>query len=192
MSFFSKLFKNKPPKTTFKNFTYIPHLERLLLWFLLNDPFFKTIKNKAVHTLFQEGWWGLKDNPNLVGIWLKEPEEQKTVERFLILKTWLDLITASKVAEKEEVELKETLNTIIDDLDKQGEKTLISTGKIAHKYNLDVGKLNLDSELPKIKSELEKISFKTDFLADAIISSEIRLLAWIYKELFGENYQIKK
>jgi len=61
------------------------------------------------------------------------------------------------------------------------------------KKELDVNlSLNLEAELSKIKTDKEREDFEYNYLSDSLISSGVRMLGWIYKELFNENYQIKK
>ena len=50
----------------------------------------------------------------------------------------------------------------------------------------------LEKNLKKIKDEKEKEEFKYNYLVDAIISSEVRIPTWIYRELFNKDYKIKK
>jgi len=195
--------RNLPPKTTTENFTNIPHLKGLLLWFLQNDKQMQIINSKAVHILFNEGIGPKCDEKNDPDIFVKKVNDQegaKPIDKWLGLKTWLDLaiiVIAAKAVEGAHTDnthiLKEIFEKRLDSIEKQTEKTLITAGMIANKYNLDVS-LNLDlkTELPKIKTTKEREDFKHNYLADALISSEVRLLAWIYKELFNEDYQIKK
>ena len=188
--------KNLPSKTTLENFTYVPHLERVLLWFLQNDNQIQIINSEAVHTLFNEGIRPKCDednNPDILVKKVNDPRGAKPIERWLVLKTWLDLVITAKVAEDAHIDLKEILEKRIDYVGKQTKKTLITAGEIALKYNLDVSiNLDLEAELSKIKTDKEKKDFKYNYLSDALMSSGARLLGWIYKELFNENYQIKK
>lgn len=188
--------KNLPPKTTLENFTHIPHLERVLLWFLKNDKQMQIINSEAVHTLFDDGIRPKCDKDNNPDILIKkvnDPYGAKPIERWLVLKIWLDLVVVAKVAEDAHKDLKEILEKRIDYIEKQTKKTLITAGEIALKYNLDISiNLDLETELSKIKTDKEKEDFKYNYLSDALISSGVRLLGWIYKELFGENYKINK
>jgi len=166
------------------------------LWFLQNDKQMQIISSEAVHILFDEGIrpkCNEDNNPDVLVKKVNNPQGAKPIERWLILKVWLDLIVTAKVSENTNMSLKESLEKRIDYIEKQTEKTLITTGEIAYKYGLSVS-LNLDlkAELSKIKTDKEREDFKYNYLSDSLISSEIRILGWIYKELFNENYQIKK
>ena len=196
MIFFSKFFKQGPPKTTLENFTNIPHLEGLLLWFLQNDKQMQIISSDTIHSLFGEGIRPKCDEDNNPDILVKKVNDSRganPIERWLVLKIWLDLVVVVKIAKNAHIDLKKALEERIDYIERQTKKTLITAGKIALKYELNVDiSLNLETELSKIKSDKEKENFKYNYLSDALISSEARILGWIYKELFNENYQIKE
>ena len=189
------MFGNSPPKTTLDNFTNIPHLEKLLLWFLKNDKQLQIINSKAIHTLFNEGRrpeCEESESPENLVKKVNDPQGVKTIERWLALKVFLDLIAISTVVEDTQHDLKKVFEKRIDYIEQQTKKTLITAGEIAGKHNLYVEhNLDLETELAKNKTEKEKEDFKQNYLADALISSEARLLGWIFKELFNENYQIK-
>lgn len=189
--------KNLPPKTTLDNFLNYPHLEKVLLWFLQNDPQTQIISSKAIHELFNGGIRPKRDednDPDIFVVKVNDPIGAKPLERWLVLKTWLDLVLASDGGKlKDLILLKTSLEKRIDYIEHQTEKTLITAGTIANEYGFDISlNLNLETELAKIKTDKEKEDFKYNYLADSLISSEVRLLAWIYKELFNESYQIKK
>lgn len=192
MGFFKK---NLPEKTTTVNFINVPHLEKVLFWFLQNDKQIKIINSKGMYVLFENGIRPICDEANDPDIFVKKmnADPARPIERWLILKTWLDLVLAKNEAENTSMDLKETFEKRLDYIEKQTEKTLITAGEIAHKYNIDTS-LNLDinTEVLKIRTDKEKEDFKYNYLADGLISSEVRLLAWIYKELFNEEYKIKK
>ncbi len=192
MGFFRK---NLPEKTTIENFINVPHLEMVLAWFLHNDKQIKIIDSKSIRALFEDGIRPTCDEANDPDIFCKKvnADRARPIERWLILKIWLDLVFAKTEAENTHADLKEALEKRLDYIEKQTEKTLITAGEIAHKYNIDIS-LNFDlkTELSKIITEKEKEDFKYNYLADGLISSEVRLLAWIYKELFNEEYKIKK
>lgn len=193
MGFFKR---NLPPKTTLENFTNISHLEKLLLWFLQNDKQLQIIESKTVQDLFNKGLrpkCDEADNPDVLVKKANDPRGAKPIERWLVLKVWLDTIAISKVVEDTELDFKKAFEKRIDYIEQQTKETLITAGELAYKYELDISfKSGLENELAKLKTDKEREDFKYNYLADALISSEVRLLAWIYKELFNEEYQIKK
>ncbi len=190
------MFGSSPPKTTINNFTNISHLEKLLLWFLKNDKRLQIINSKVIHALFNEGRrpeCEESESPEVLVKKVNDPQGVKTIERWLILKVFLDLIAISTAVKDTHHDLKKVFEKRIDHIEQQTKKTLITAGEIAHKYGLYVEHdLDLETELSKTETEKEKEDFKQNYLADALISSEARLLGWIFKELFNENYQIKE
>jgi hypothetical protein len=50
------------------------------------------------------------------------------------------------------------------------------------------GKFNFETELAKVPAGSEREEFKACWLNDAVIGAELRMLAWIYRELFHEPY----
>jgi hypothetical protein len=86
-----KFFSKKPPKTTLKNLTKIPHLEKVLFWFLKNDPLFGELKNDNVRIFFEEGY-GREVSSDIHLLFLKEPVENQNIFRYLTMLTWRDLI----------------------------------------------------------------------------------------------------
>jgi hypothetical protein len=70
-----------------------------------------------------------------------------------------------------------------------GDETVMCAGDIAAKYNLNVaGKFRFDEEVAKVPAGPERERIKQCWLNDAILGSELRMLAWIYSELFGHTY----
>ena len=134
------------------------------------------------------------NNPDIFVKKVEDPQEVRSKERWLVIKTWLDLVLASNGGNiKDLVVLKISLKRRLDYIEPQTRDTLITVGEVANKYDINTS-LNFDlkSELEKIKTNKDKEDFKYSYLSDALISSEVRLLSWIYKELFNEAYQIKK
>ena len=146
--------------------------------------------------LFQEGYRpvSLKDNdPNTLEQVAKENGQSaniQIIERWLVIRTWLDLIAASDISEKQGIGYEQALKSRIDLLDQGSSQTLIAAGTIIAKYNINPSVKDLDGELLKIASENEKEIFKQNYLADTLTAAEIRLLAWIYKDLFNKEYKI--
>jgi hypothetical protein len=84
---------------------------------------------------------------------------------------------------------KQTFQTFLDEIGRAADQTLICTGEIVVKYNLQVeGRFNFEEEFSKVPNGLEKERFKQCWLNDAILGAELRMLAWIYGQFFGETY----
>jgi len=186
-------FKKDPPKTTLDNLNWIPHLEQLLIWFVKNDKHISQIISESIQTLFKDGYRPESDehnNPKLL-------EEQSNGEfkinnpiGWVSARLWLDLIYILQQSTKDRSNLEEQFKTRLDYIEQGTEKTVIAAGNIGIKYEFDFNKFNLEKELSKVKSDQEKEIFKKSFLDDTLVSAEVRLLAWIYQDLFNKQYRI--
>jgi hypothetical protein len=59
------------------------------------------------------------------------------------------------------------------------------------KYNLKVeGRFNFEAEIAKVPEGPEREKLKQCWLNDFIISTELRMIAWIYGQLFNCPYVI--
>jgi len=148
-------------------------------WFIKNEPFANAISNRSSNIIFEAG--------NIPSVPLgHKPPKDKT---FANLTDWFvakltqdikELKTASKAEFK-------------DFLDKHGEagnKTLITAGELAVKYNLNFDKFVYEEEIQKIPAGKERDLFKKNFLDDNVIGAEQRILGWLYHEWFGDWYKI--
>ena len=185
--------KSGPPKTSLENVLWLPHVEEVFLWFLKNDTQFQQILIPSIATLFEEGYRPLIELNNDPKILHEQSEGKVNIQyphSWLWARVSLDIINFKRAIESN-VDPKDYLEKIIDALDDYGKTTIISAGEIIHKYNLDPLVKNLDNELSKIPTELEKEEFKQNFLADTLNADEIRLLSWFFRELFNEDYKLK-
>lgn len=187
---------SNPPKTTLQNYSQLPHLVELLFWFINNDKQVSSISSATIRKLFKEGYRP-KTTPNNDPSNLEDSSGNKfdisTTEEWVGLKIWQDLTLVQTVAEQRDVQLLDVaFEAWIDFISKNGKDTLIIYGTIAHKYSLDTDALDLDKELEKIPSKDERETFKKNYLADELTAAEIRILAWIFRELFGKDYKIKE
>lgn len=185
-------------KTTLQNFYSIPHIKEVLVWFLQNDAQISLLNSDTIKWLFKEGYRPIcskENDPNNLEVSFQEVDQSidiHIIEGWLIIRTWLDIFVAKNNSEKNNINLEQTLKNRIDLLDKAGTETIIATGELVIKYNIDPVVNDLDKELNKIPTESERESFKQNYLADTLIAAEMRLLAWIYRELFNKDYKISK
>jgi hypothetical protein len=57
------------------------------------------------------------------------------------------------------------------------------------KYNLNVeGRFDFETELAKIPAGFEREEFKRCWLNDSVLGTELRMLAWIYGQIFDTPY----
>lgn len=186
-----------PPKTTLQNYLTVPHLEQILLWFLQNDEQISLVASNTIKILFKEGYRPVSfqdNNPTILEETARSHGQSMDVhiiERWLVIRTWMDLVAAKSFSENNKLTLGQAVELRIGMLDKYGEQTLVQCGIIVNKYNIDPKVTDLEKELSKISTRDEKEKFKQNYLADVLTAAEIRLLAWIYKEIFNKNYKIK-
>lgn len=184
--------KSAPPKTTLENFVWVPHVEEVFSWFLKNDFQVQQILSPTIKKLFEDGYRPeieISNDPKIIKEQSGGKVPIKYAHGWLSIRIWMDLNNIRKASEQGD--LKTNFEHVIDMLDQYGKHTLMTAGEIVHKYDMDPLIKDLDLELAKITSEEEKESFKQNFLADTLNSTEVRILAWIYRELFNAEYMIK-
>ena len=185
--------KSRPTQTTWENVFWLPHIESVFLWFLKNDFQLQQIISPSIATLFEEGYRpqiDLDNNPEI----LEKASEGKVSIKYAHSWLWarlsMDIINLKRNSGTVE-ELKKKLESTLDALFRYGDTTLTTCGNIVHEYNIDPLVKNLETELAKIPTLEEKENFKQNYLADTLTAAEIRILAWIYKELFDKDYKVK-
>jgi len=182
MGIFQKLFGSKRP---ILKKTDIPSFEKVaefVAWFMKNDSHVRTISNPSSNIIFNEGYRpksGTENSPESIN-----PNINSLAEWF-ITKIFVDL-NMVKDASKDE------FKQFIDLLDKASTETLITAGQIATKYDFNAARFVYEKEIEKIPAGEEREHFKVNFLQDNVLSAEIRILAWLYHEYFGEWYQLKE
>jgi hypothetical protein len=71
------------------------------------------------------------------------------------------------------------------------DQTIICAGDISMKYDLNVeGRFYFETELAKVPDGPEREEFKQCWLNYFIVSTELRILVWIYGQLFNTPYII--
>lgn len=148
-------------------------------WFIKNEPFANAISNRSSNIIFEAG------NIPSVPLGYTPPKDKKfdNLSDWFVAKLTQD-IKKLKTASKAEFK---------DFLDKHGEagnKTLITAGELAVKYNLNFEKFVYENEIQKIPAGKERDLFKKNFLDDNVIGAEQRILGWLYHEWFGDWYEI--
>lgn len=184
--------KTNPPETNLENYVWVPHIEAVLSWFLENDFQVQQILRPTIVTLFEAGYRPeieITNNPEVLKDQSDGEVSTKYAHQWLLVRVWMDLINIKKAIDKDG-NLESRFEHIIGILNQYGSQTLIKAGEIVHKYNLDPFVKDLDKELNKIPTEEEKETFKQNFLADTLNATEIRILAWVYKELFKKDYKL--
>lgn len=180
--------KNLPQKTNFKNYTFIPHIEKLLYYFINEEKQFSLIESKCIITLFQQGYFPISEDVQKMTT--VDPNIKISNPRiWLTLRLWLDLINFKNISEKTGAPLDYLFEQYLNIIGPRIDKTLLTFGSIANKYNVkDLNNNIWQEEIEKITNKKEQESFKYSYIADTLFSAEIRTLSWIYKELFNKEF----
>lgn len=182
MSIFQKLFGSKRPILKTEDIPNFEKVAEFVLWFIKNEPIANAVSNRNSNIIFNEGYRpksGTQNNPESINANISSLAE------WFITKIFIDL-NILKDASKEE------FRQFIDILDEAGTETLITAGEIAAKYDLNFENFVYEREIEKIPVGTEREWFKINFLDDNVLGAEIRILAWLYHEYFGEWYQLKE
>lgn len=186
-----KLFKSKPPKTDIDNVINIPHLEELLLWFLENDRFFINLNRELTKKFFKQGN-GIDTTSDVYHIFEKEPRENKSIYRYLVILLWRDVVSVIE-SMKEAGSTGRLAKTFfidkIEEIGKESDNTIQEVFQIAEKNNTDPVNIN-EEQIDKF-NVLDQARFKNSYVKDVLLSCEVRLLSWIYKDLFGEEFKFE-
>lgn len=163
----------------------IPNFERVnefVAWFIKNDSIANTISGISSNIIFNEGSRPLTGAGN-------DPESFKqdinNLAEWFTIKIFIDLNNSLKDIKKDEFE------KFIDLLDETSMETLVAYGDIGIKYDFDMDHFVYEKEIKKIPDGWERVLFKTNFLSDNVLAAEMRILAWLYHDYFGEWYKPK-
>jgi len=148
-------------------------------WFIKNEPFANTITNRSSNIIFEAGhipFVPLGYNPS-------EDKKFDNLTDWFVAKLVQDIKNLRNASKTE-------FKDFLDKLGNAGNKTLITAGEIAHKYDLNFEKFVYENEIQKIPAGEERETFKKNFLDDNVIGAETRILGWLYHEWFGEWYKV--
>jgi hypothetical protein len=151
-------------------------------WFLANDQNVGVVRNRSTSIIFGEGHRPLVPNgtdPSSLQPNLASAEEWFKVKVFADLN---QIATASK----------EEFRDFIDVLDEASSHTLLTAGNLASDYDLNMERFDYEREIEKIPPGIDRDQFKVNLMQDALLSAEIRILAWIYRTYYGEAYRMKE
>src|SRR3989344_6088466 len=148
-------------------------------WFIKNEPFANAISNRSSNIIFEAG------NIPSVPLGYNPPKDKKfdNLSDWFVAKLTQD-IKKLKTASKTE------FKSFLDEHGEAGNKTLITAGELAVKYDLNFEKFVYEEEIQKIPAGKERDLFKKNFLDDNVIGAEQRILGWLYHEWFGDWYKI--
>jgi hypothetical protein len=147
--------------------------------FIERDEQAGQILNSSNKTLFVQGYRpkiGVPHDPEAGG------QHFTNIKSYFTKKLYLDL---SNIRPPDQL----TFQSFIDQIGRWGDQTLLCTGRISVKYDLNVeGRFNFENELAKVPAGNERETFKNCWLNDSILGTEMRMLAWIFREIFNTPY----
>lgn len=147
--------------------------------FLAQDRMARELLNPSNVMLFSEGYRprvGIPNDPEAAGSRFDQ------LRSFFIRKLYLDLRSVSPFTQ-------ERLEAFIDQIGTASDTTVICAGEIAVRHNFRVeGRFNFQRELRKVPPGSERETFKNCWLNDAVLGTELRIIAWMYEQLYGEPY----
>lgn len=193
------------PKTNKDNLLSPAHISSLVDWFvendknhvgLIEDDFIVDSFNNGFLPFIDKDTWHdpQKYNNELKKRGEKIPEnfEIKTPKAWLTVKIILCLNQCDNTACTQKVPFKDVISTRINLIGDQIDKTIIKIFEIAKKYDVDFNGSNVKYLVDRIEVVDEKESFILNYISDSLGSAEVRILAWIYKELFFEDFKFIK
>lgn len=164
-----------------KDITNFEKVAEFVVWWIKNEPIASVISGRSSNIIFNEGYRPKlvnQNNPELVR------QDINSLAKWFIVKVFIDLNILEDVA-------KDEFMKFIDILDEASEETLITAGNMGIKYDINFDNFVYEKEIEKISEESERNLFKANFLSDNVLAAEIRILAWLYYNYFGEWYQLR-
>lgn len=147
-------------------------------WFVKNDPLANVISSRSPNIIFEAGYVPfvpLGYNPSI-------DKKFDNLTDWFIAKSVQDIKNLRGVS-------KTDFKDFLDKLGDAGGKTLITSGEIAIKYDLNFKKFIYEKEIQKIPAGKERELFKQNLMDDGILGAELRILGWLYHEWFGDWYK---
>jgi len=167
--------KGPPPKISFP---VTPDSVRdVVLWFITNDKWTKEINTKSMFLLH-----------NLIWPDSAKPQVQENIEN---VGNNPVLYLASVVMKDVEecAENKHKFRDLIQKLFDLGGETLKKSSRIALRYDINTQQFDIDRAMQKIGNTEEQARFATSLYFDRIASARLRILGWIYHQLYGEWFK---
>lgn len=147
--------------------------------FMRSDAQARQLLGRSNVSLFAEGYRprvGLPHDPEATG------KKYQNLQAYFARKLYLDLQALQPFGEP-------AFQRFVDEIGAGGDETIVCAGDMVEKYHMNVqGRFVFENELGKIPAGVDRERFKECWLNDAILGTELRMLAWIYGELFGKPY----
>ena len=149
--------------------------------FLERDSRARQLLNSSNTFLFAEGYRPVLGVPN-------DPEASGDtfidLPSYFIRKVYLDVNSIQPLAPA-------SFQSFLDQLHAWGYHTLTGGARIIEKYDLHIeGRFHFPTEVAKVPPGEEQEQLLLCWLNDAVLATEFRMLAWIFRQLFGTPYVI--
>jgi hypothetical protein len=169
------------PKFTNKDLSNETRVAIFVTEFIGLDSQASQLLNPSNMSLFAQGYRpkiGIPHDPEANG------QKFTDIQKYFTRKLYLDLNSIHPLNQS-------NFQSFVDQVGRWGDQTIICAGEISVKYDLNVeGRFNFETELAKVPDGPEREEFKQCWLNDLIIGSELRILSWIYGQLFNTPYII--
>ena len=167
------------PRITNEDIRNEERLTAFVTSFIKKDFQASTLLNPSNVALFAQGYRpkiGLPYDPEASG------QKFADLQKYFIRKIHLDLKSIEHLSQS-------NFQNFIDQVGRWADQTLICAGEISVKHDLNVGgPFNFETELTKIPDGPEREQFKQCWLNDFVLGTELRMLSWIYGQLFNTPY----
>jgi hypothetical protein len=149
-------------------------LADLIEWFLSNDPRVNMIRHPKVEEVFQ---W-------------KQAESRRTGEEIYEFASAEERLAIGIMQAIVEYEGEEALHGWISQLLNALEDATKTNEEVSQAYRLDTsGEASTIAEAAKIPTERGRTIFLTCCWLEALCTAEVRVLGWVYQQLYGRPFQ---
>ena len=171
------MFNKKEARLDRKDIPDFDKVIGLVVWFIKNDKLVSEVNSKTNHIIFNEGY---RPQPELENLNAKAND----ILDWFCMKLFLVLNFLKDSNKKEFADF-------IDILSEVDGNSLVQTMEIGMKYDFNFSNYIYELEIEKVSNEEERGLLKVYWLTSTVVSSEVRILAYLYAQYFGEPYQIK-
>jgi hypothetical protein len=171
------MFNKKEARLDRKDIPDFDKVIGLVVWFIKNDKLVSEVNSRTNHIIFNEGY---RPQPELENLNAKAND----ILDWFCMKVFLVLNFLKDSNKKEFADF-------IDILSEVDGNSLVQTMEIGMKYDFNFSNYIYELEIEKVSNEEERGLLKVYWLTSTVVSSEVRILAYLYAQYFGEPYQIK-
>ena len=170
---------NDLPGITIEELSHQDRVAAFVATFIERDSRARGLLNASNKSLFEEGYRpkiGVPHDPEAGGL------NFSGIQAYFTTKLYLDLNSVIPLNQS-------TFQSFVDQVGRWSDQTIICAGGISVKYDLNVqGAFFFKTEFAKVPAGVEREEFKRCWLNDSILGTELRMLAWIYGQLFNAPY----